>query len=173
MRRIVAGTLAVLLAVALYATVPAEAADWRPAPPDRLAALDEAMAPLLAEHRAAFDAIVADFTVLGGFPQFTSIDQAAADVQARLAAVERLPGDIAYAMGLAHDALGVLDVHPVDQCAADYGAVLRAGWLAYGDSLDLLEVGDLAAASLHVGPALFLLGAYGDIVHMQAEKDCA
>ncbi len=166
---------ALILAAALLSlAVPAAAAEWRPEHPDRLAALDAEMAPLLLAYQPAFDAIVGDFTVMAAPWTFAGVAAAPAAMQARLDAAERLPLDIAHAKSLARDALSVMDRHGApDACWADYAAVLRAGWLAYGDGADALEVGAMEDANRYVGAAIWLLGGYGTLVHEQSVADCA
>ena len=167
-------TRAILAAIALLTFGgPAAAADWRPTRPDRLAAMDAEMAPLLTEYQPAFDAIVSDFDVMSAPYRFAGIIAAPADMQARVDAAEKLPSDIAYAKALAASAIAVVDRYPPDACWADYGAVLRTGWLAYGDAADGLEVGAMDDANTYVGMALYLLGRYGALVHDQSVKDCA
>lgn len=167
-----------ILALALVLTLapaPGHAADWRPTsdPADRLAALDAEMAPLLVQHQPAFEAIVNDFTVIGSPYRFEGVAAAVPAMQARLEAAQRLPEDIAYALALAHDALAVMDRHPPEACWMDYAAVLRTGWVLYGDAAHHLELGLMDEANGYVGPALQLLGAYGSLVHDQAVEDCA
>lgn len=168
--------LAIALAIAVLVSLPssAHAADWRPvsAPGDRLAALDAEMAPLLVQHLPAQQAIADDFTVLSTPYSFEGVAAAAGQMQARVEAAERLPADIAVALTLAHDALAVLDRHPAEACWADYAAVLRTGWLAFGDSADALMVGAMSDANRYIGIALHLLGPWGDLVHGQAVEDC-
>lgn len=157
----------------------AEDADWRPEHDNGLAALDAEMAPILVQFDPLFEAVVQDFTVMSApfVFNFTNVESAAKDIQtdmqARVDAANQLPVDVAAMLTLAHDAMAVLDSHVVEYCWADYAADLRTGWLAYGDSVQSVQVGDLQAADKDIGVARYLLGARGDLLHSQALKDCA
>ena len=163
--------LSVILALLVIAS-PA-AAEWRPEGPDRLAAMDAEMAPLLVDVQPAFDAISADFTVMSAGYRFSGIEGAAPDMQARLDAAMRLPQDLDVALALARDALSVLGRWPPDRCWSQYWAVTMTGWLLYGDAADALRVGAMDDANGLIGAALRLLGAYGSLVHAAAVTDCA
>lgn len=171
--------VAALILAAMFMGTGVSASDWRPGvgstagAADRLAALDEVMAPMLVDHRLAFENIVNDITVITMYGNFLSIEQAGEEVQGRVDALDKLPGDIEYAKQLAHDAIEILDGLKVDACWADYAGVLRTGWLLYGDSVEALEDGALTDANGWVGPALTLLGNYGTLVHDKAVSDCS
>ena len=170
-RALVTGLLALMLTGS-----PVGAADWRPEVPggggDALAAFDAEMAPILVQAQTIHDAIVQDFSTVSDLFMFSSVDAVATDMEARLAAAKQLPLDIKAGLDLAHDALAVMDAAAPDPCWSDYYAVLRTGWLTYGDALDSISVGAMGDANQYVGVAMYLLGTYGSLIHDQSVKDC-
>lgn len=168
--------IAVGLALALPATATARSpsADWRPQRPDRLAALDAAMAPVLARFEPALEAVQQDITVITGMVLFEGMEASLADMEARVEAAKRLPEDVMALQRLAAEGLAVLDAAgPPDPCFAQYHAVLTVGWMALGDSSQSVQASDMAAANTEIGAAGWLLLTYGQRVWAIAKKECA
>lgn len=164
-----------ILALVLLALLPATAAaqDWRPQRPDRLAALDAAMAPLLVDFQPTLDAVSAEITTLTAFVSIAAPAAMLTDMEARVAAARALVGRLDDLQALAASALAVLDANPPDPCFAQYHAVLTSGWLLVGDSTQSVEAGDFQSANVQLGSGAYLLRTYGTLVWAEAREACA
>lgn len=145
-RRVVAGTLAVLLAIAFYATSIGTRA-WTPAllpePPsaqDDLERLDAALLPIHGALMAAMDDLGLAPSSLGLEESFLAI------IQAR-----------------AVQAWEVVRVAPYHECSAQYVATLRVGYALFADSIDSYRAQDRDPATgqkvftTELGTALYLV----------------
>ena len=167
-----AGSLALALLLSLVPVSGTTAVgDWRPPAPDRLAALDAALAPVMADFVEAYAAGQRDAGALSAPVSFGPQSAMEDAITARLEVLHRFFATLDELQAMASGVLGVLDATVIVPCLADYAAVLRTGGLVLGDSVAALRVADYA--NEHMGMAAYLWDDYATLVHIVAEKDCA
>lgn len=166
-------TIGILAAVLVAAPVAAVEDDWRPGPPDRLALMDAAMAPVLTGWVETFAAVNADLEVMLAYVILQDPDSMVAHFETRLKYARMFRDDIAAMQALAVRGLDVLALFPPEDCWRQYWAVLMTGWLLAGDAVDSVQINDYQTGGVQVGNANYLLTTYGDLVHQAALADCA
>ena len=131
------------------------------------------MAPVLAAFQPTLDGVMADLAVITGQVLLASPADLVAGMQARLDAATALQADLRALRDLAASGVGILRVHPPEACWAEYAATQMSGWLLIGDSTQSLDAGDMTSANVQLGAGVYLLGAYGTLVHGVAVEACA